>query len=180
MHTTNMSSKERKKQKKMKNRIYISNNQNLIPVTEEYKKIIKKTINAALKYEKVEVPCEISVTFTDNEEIHKLNLAHREKDSATDVLSFPLFEKGEIPGEADEGEFVVIGDVVISLERAKEQSESFGHSFEREIAFLTVHSILHLLGYDHEISEEDEKYMNDTCEEVLSKPVLIKFTRANF
>ncbi len=153
----------------MKNRIYISNNQVIIPITDEYKKIIKKTVNAALKYEKISVPCEVSVTFTDNEKIHALNLEHREKDSATDVLSFPLFEKGEIPEIAEEGEYIPVGDVVISLEKAKEQAESFGHSFEREIAFLTVHSILHLVGYDHEISEQDEKYMNDTCEEVLSK-----------
>ena len=153
----------------MKNRIYISNVQTLIPVTEEYKKIIKKTVNAALRYEKVAVPCEVSVTFTDNEKIHGLNLSHREKDSATDVLSFPLFEKGDIPQECEEGEYVPVGDIVISLERAREQAESFGHSFEREIAFLTVHSILHLLGYDHEVSDEDEKYMNDTCEAVLTK-----------
>lgn len=153
----------------MKNRIYISNIQKLIPVTEEYKKIIKKTVNAALRYEKVQIPCEISVTFTDNEKIHELNLSHREKDSATDVLSFPLFEKDELPEAVEEGEYAPIGDIVISLERAKEQAQSFGHSFEREIAFLTVHSILHLVGYDHEVSEEDEKYMNDTCEAVLTK-----------
>ena len=153
----------------MKNRIYINNDQNLIPVTEEYKKIIKKTVNAALRHEKAAFSAEVSVTFTDNEKIHELNLAHRGKDSATDVLSFPLFEKESLPKDGGEQEYVPIGDVVISLEKARAQAEEYGHSFEREIAFLTVHSILHLLGYDHEVSGEDEKYMNDTCEKVLEK-----------
>ena len=153
----------------MKNRIYINNDQNLIPVTEEYKKIIKKTVNAALRHEKAAFSAEVSVTFTDNEKIHELNLAHRGKDSATDVLSFPLFEKESLPKDGGEQEYVPIGDVVISLEKARSQAEEYGHSFEREIAFLTVHSILHLVGYDHEVSEEDEKYMNDTCEKVLEK-----------
>lgn len=153
----------------MKNRIYINNDQNLIPVTEEYKKIIKKTVNAALRHEKAAFSAEVSVTFTDNEKIHELNLAHRGKDSATDVLSFPLFEKESLPKDGGEQEYVPIGDVVISLEKARAQAEEYGHSFEREIAFLTVHSILHLVGYDHEVSGEDEKYMNDTCEKVLEK-----------
>lgn len=153
----------------MKNRIYINNDQNLIPVTEEYKKIIKKTVNAALRHEKAAFSAEVSVTFTDNEKIHELNLAHRGKDSATDVLSFPLFEKESLPTDGGEQEYIPIGDVVISLEKARAQAEEYGHSFEREIAFLTVHSILHLVGYDHEVSEEDEKYMNETCEKVLEK-----------
>lgn len=153
----------------MKNRIYINNDQNLIPVTEEYKKIIKKTVNAALRHEKAAFSAEVSVTFTDNEKIHELNLAHRGKDSATDVLSFPLFEKESLPKDGGEQEYVPIGDVVISLEKARAQAEEYGHSFEREIAFLTVHSILHLVGYDHEVSGEDEKYMNETCEKVLEK-----------
>ncbi len=153
----------------MKNRIYINNDQDKIAVSEEYKKIIKKTVNAAMRHEKAGFGAEVSVTFTDNEKIHRLNKEHRNKDCATDVLSFPLFEKDQLPESASDGEYVPVGDVVISLEKASEQAQNFGHSFEREIAFLTVHSILHLLGYDHEVSEEDEKYMNDTCEEVLSK-----------
>ena len=153
----------------MKNRIYINNDQDKITVTDEYKKIIKKTVNAALRHEKAGFCAEVSVTFTDNEKIHELNLAHRGKDSATDVLSFPLFEKESFPQEGNEGEYIAVGDVVISLEKAKEQAQEYGHSIEREIAFLTVHSMLHLAGYDHEVSEEDEKYMNDTCEAVLEK-----------
>lgn len=160
----------------MKNKIYINNDQDKLAVTDEYKKIIKKAINAALKYENVKIPCEVSVTFTDNEKIRQLNFAHRSKDSATDVLSFPLFEKGELAEFAENSDSdieapseVAVGDIVLSLERADEQAKNFGHSFEREIAFLTVHSVLHLLGYDHEVSEDDEKYMNDTCEAVLEK-----------
>ncbi len=153
----------------MKNRIYINNDQDKIIVIEEYKKIIKKTVNAALRHEKAGFCAEVSVTFTDNEKIRELNLAHREKDSATDVLSFPLFEKDSFSTQRDEQEYIAIGDIVISLEKAREQAEEFGHSIEREIAFLTVHSVLHLVGYDHEVSEEDEKYMNDTCEAVLEK-----------
>ena len=153
----------------MKNRIYINNDQDKIAVTEEYKKIIKKTVNAALRHEKAGICTEVSVTFTDNEKIHELNLAHRGKDSATDVLSFPLFEKESFPTQGDEKEYIAIGDVVISLETAEKQAQEYGHSIEREIAFLTVHSMLHLLGYDHEVSDEDEKYMNDTCESVLEK-----------
>ena len=153
----------------MKNRIYLNNDQDKINVTDEYKKIIKKTVNAALRHEKAGFCAEVSVTFTDNEKIHALNLSHRGKDSATDVLSFPLFEKESFPAEGDEQEYIAIGDIVISLEKAKEQAQDFGHSIEREIAFLTVHSVLHLVGYDHEVSGDDEKYMNDTCEAVLEK-----------
>jgi len=152
----------------MKNRIYITNDQTAITVTDEHKKTLKKAVNAALRYEKVPFGCEISVTFTDNEKIRVLNNDYRSKDSATDVLSFPLFEKEELPTEPD-AEYTAIGDIVISLEKAEEQAESFGHSIYREIGFLAVHSILHLLGYDHEVSQEDEVYMNSTCEEVLSK-----------
>lgn len=153
----------------MKNRIYINNDQKAINVTDEYKKIVKKTVNAALRHEKAAFCAEVSVTFTDNEKIHELNLAHRGKDSATDVLSFPLFEKESFPEEGGEQDYIPVGDIVISLERADEQAKEFGHSIEREIAFLTVHSVLHLVGYDHEVSDEDEKYMNDTCEAVLEK-----------
>ncbi|MGN0657985.1 MAG: rRNA maturation RNase YbeY [Emergencia sp.] len=96
--------------------------------------------------------CEISVTFVDGEEIRALNRDYRDTDRVTDVLSFPQFEDlSELPEEGD----ICLGDVVICRERAAEQAEEFGHSFEREIIYLFTHSILHLLGYDH--MEEDEK-----------------------
>ena len=94
---------------------------------------------------------EVSVTFTDNEGIRALNRTYREIDRATDVLSFPLFEETETEKQ--------LGDIVLSLERCREQANEFGHSFERECAFLTVHSTLHLLGYDHVNSEEEERDM---------------------
>ncbi len=151
----------------MKNRIYLSNNQKKTEITTELKNIVKKTINAVLRYEKIKFPCEVSVTFCDNSYIRELNSAHRNKDSETDVLSFPLFEREEIVSRETD-ETLPIGDIVISSEKAEAQSLEYGHSFEREVAFLTAHSVLHLVGYDHETSDDDEKYMNDTCDMVLS------------
>ena len=96
-------------------------------------------------------PAEISVTFVDNNRIHELNLQYRDKDSATDVLSFPLGENGVYDIDEDNG-CKILGDIVISMERAMEQAELYGHTLQREVAYLTVHSMLHLLGYDHEAS----------------------------
>lgn len=152
----------------MKNRIYITNRQKQIKLTDEHKNIIKKTVNAALRHEKIAFPCEISVTVTGEEDIRQLNSTHRGKDSVTDVLSFPLFEAEELKALTGVGEEpAAIGDIVLCAPRAYAQAQEYGHSFQREIAFLTVHSVLHLLGYDHEVSEEDDRYMNDTCETVL-------------
>ena len=144
----------------MKVTYYIDNEQDKIEYLPEYEELIKKAVEATLEYEGFERDCEISVTFTDNENIRELNKEYRDIDRATDVLSFPM---------DDEGDDVVLGDIVISLEKAKEQSEEYGHSIEREISFLCVHSCLHLLGYDHETSEEDEKEMFGKQEEVLKK-----------
>ena len=110
----------------------------------------------------------MSVTFTDNEGIRELNHEHRDKDSATDVLSFPMYAFTE--DDMPDTEFSVeLGDIVVSLERAKEQSEEFGHSYEREVAFLCVHSVLHLLGYDHELSEEDDADMRERQRKIMEK-----------
>ena len=116
---------------------------------------IKKVINAALDAEHVSLPCEINVLLTDDEGIHRINLDMRDVDRATDVLSFPMFDLE--PGVPPEGEEYLdpatglcpLGDMVISLERAEAQAQEFGHSLEREFCYLTVHSVLHLLGYDH-------------------------------
>ena len=125
----------------------------------EIKKQIREAVRATLYYEKVDFDAEISVMLCSNDYIKELNRSFREKDTPTDVLSFPMYEKDELDAIlGEEGESIPLGDVVISLERAKEQAEELGNSFLREIAFLTVHSILHLLGYDHELSpEEDER-----------------------
>ena len=153
---------------KLKHKIYTKNDQNQVEIAASHRAILKKAICAALDFEEIDFLCEISVTFVDNEKIHKLNLQYRQKDAPTDVLSFPLFEDGEINVEIDEDEAVALGDIVISLEKAQQQSNEYGHSFERELCFLAVHSVLHLLGYDHETSTQDEYYMNNTCDKVLS------------
>ncbi len=128
-------------------KIYFENEQDKESIHYSLKILLRRAIEATLAYEGVDGSCEVSLTFTDNEKIRVLNKKFRNIDRATDVLSFPLFESG------------MLGDIVLSLERAREQAEEFGHSFEREAAFLTVHSVLHLLGYDHETSEADEADM---------------------
>ncbi len=144
----------------MKVTYYITNEQEKIEFLPEYEELVKKAIEGTLEYEGFSKDCEVSVTFTDNENIRTLNKEYRDIDRETDVLSFPM---------EDEGNSVVLGDVVISLEKAKEQAEEYGHSLEREVSFLCVHSCLHLLGYDHETGEEDEKEMFAKQEEVLNK-----------
>ena len=121
---------------------------------EPYADLLRQVIPAALEAEGVAVPWEVDVLFTDDEGIHQINLEQREVDRPTDVLSFPMFDlrPGEHPTEedADPGTGLVpLGDMVISLERAQAQGEEYGHSTRREVAYLAVHSVLHLLGYDH-------------------------------
>ena len=108
---------------------------------------------------------EISVTFVSLEEIHELNREYRQVDSPTDVLSFPQFD--DLDDLPEEGE-IMLGDVVICSDRAKEQAEEFGHSFEREIIYLFVHSVLHLLGYDH-MDEDEKRIMRRREEEVMER-----------
>ena len=120
------------------------------------KSAVRAAVCATLMRESFDFDVDLSVTFTDNEYIHKLNKEHRGVDRHTDVLSFPLYELGELT-DAECAMGVSLGDIVISLERAKEQAQEVGNSFLREVAFLTVHSTLHLLGYDHERSHEDEE-----------------------
>ncbi len=118
-------------------------------IDEKYISFIENAISTSLKMAGYGDDFEISFSVVDEDEIRELNRDYRGKDSVTDVLSFPIFERGEI----QEGS--MLGDVVICAKRAQEQAEDFGHSYEREIIYLTVHSILHLLGFDHE--EEEEK-----------------------
>lgn len=106
------------------------------------------------------------MTFVDNNRIHELNKEYRDKDSATDVLSFPLGENGEYDIDEDNG-CKLLGDIVISMERAMEQAELYGHSLQREVAYLTVHSMLHLLGYDHEAGGLEAVRMREKEEAVL-------------
>lgn len=145
-----------------------SNNQSLEPIDETLENLVKSSCEATLKYEKFDGDAEISVTFTDNSGIRKLNAQFRDVDRETDVLSFPLGENGEYDIDPENGA-CQLGDIVISVEKAKQQSEEYGHSFKREIAFLTVHSMLHLLGYDHINSKEEEDDMFKRQREVLEE-----------
>ena len=136
--------------------IYFENSQDSMEITYKLKRLVRLSVEAALAFEGYGNTCEVSVTFTDDAGIRELNRSFRNIDSATDVLSFPLFDfEGSEEPAVDELENM-LGDIVISLERAEAQAEEYGHSFEREVAFLTVHSMLHLLGYDHVNSEEEE------------------------
>lgn len=144
-------------------KISFLNKQAKFKITKELKELVSSAAKTALEYMDFGTDCEISVMFTDNEGIRKLNAEFRNIDRATDVLSFPMFEYDE-DGELieDYAEFneegdLCLGDIVISLERAAEQAEEYGHSFQRETGFLTVHSMLHLLGYDHMNPEEEEE-----------------------
>lgn len=156
-------------ERRMLCKIDFEDRQTKLPLTYKLKLLVRRAVEATLDYEQYENPIEVSVTFTDNEGIRDLNRRFRGIDRETDVLSFPLFD---YDGETDEppvDELVgMLGDVVISLEQAKKQAEEYGHSFERETAFLTVHSMLHLLGYDHEQGGEEEADMRRRQSEILN------------
>ena len=135
---------------------------------------LKRVISTALSAEEVTVLCEVNVLVTDDAAIHEINLDMRDVDRPTDVLSFPMFEltPGEKPEEEDadpDTGLVPLGDMVISLERAEAQAQEFGHSVEREVSYLAVHSVLHLLGYDHmdegpmkaQMRKREEEILND-------------------
>ncbi|WP_291569378.1 rRNA maturation RNase YbeY [Clostridium sp. UBA4548] len=160
--------------------IYLDNRQDKIEINEELEETIMEIIQYTLKQEEVHIPCEISVIFVDNEEIREINNDMRHIDKVTDVLSFPMLEYEEhkvfkelyldynfSPTDLNEGN-LVLGDMALSLERALEQSVDYGHSFLREVCYLVVHSILHLLGYDH-MEEEDKVVMRKREEEILNR-----------
>ncbi len=154
-------------------KVSIRNEQDKLKVTKEMRDTVKLAAKASLDFMNFGTKFEISVMFTDDENIRVLNKLHRNIDRSTDVLSFPMFdydENGEIIEDyADfnrNGE-MLLGDIVISLEHAKAQAEEYGHALLREIGFLTVHSMLHLFGYDH-MTKEDEKEMFSYQEEILN------------
>lgn len=126
-------------------------------LTDEIKETLEKVCLKSLQYEEFNEDCEISLSIVTNDEIHDINKQFRNIDSPTDVLSFPqlTFEEGEEADVNENGE-IVLGDIIISIDRAKEQAEEYGHSLKRELAFLSVHSMLHLMGYDHMVPEEEE------------------------
>ena len=160
--------------------IYVDNRQNKLEVTEDLIEKLIKVIEFALKEEEVDIKCEVSLLFADNEEIKGINNDTRGIDKETDVLSFPMLEYEDKKvfkeiyinhqfSQADfDGEELVLGDIVISLEKALEQSKEFNHSYEREASYLVVHSVLHLLGYDH-MEDEEKNVMRRREEEILNK-----------
>ena len=130
--------------------------------------LVRRTCNAVLRMEEFEGSAEISVTFVDNDQIKVLNGQYRDKDSATDVLSFPMGENGEYDVNHATGA-KILGDIVISVPKAMDQAERYGHSLEREIGYLTAHSMLHLLGYDHENGGLERVRMREKEELVMTQ-----------
>ncbi len=133
-----------------------------------FKTMIRRAILATLRREEFPYDAEVSVTLCDNEYIHKLNKKYRGVDRHTDVLSFPMYEGGDFP-EVECRHGATLGDIVISLERAKEQAKELGHGFLHEVAFLCIHSTLHLLGYDHELSAEEDERQCAAQREIMDK-----------
>ncbi len=153
--------------------LIIENEQNKEEFTPELSLIIKNVCERVMSEEECDFDAQISLTLTDNENIREINNEHRSIDAPTDVLSFPMLEFDD-EGQIIDNEFeydddlIMLGDIVISLEKAREQSIEFGHSFTREVAFLVAHSMLHLLGYDHVDDKEGEEIMCQKQEKVLT------------
>ena len=148
--------------------IKFSATKSLPSVDYNLKMAIRKAISATLEGEDFSFPADVSVTFCDNAYIKELNKKYRGKNSHTDVLSFPMYDFPEDEGELFPGdETLALGDIVISIERATEQAKEVGNTFEREVAFLAIHSTLHLLGYDHERSAEDEEIQCQRQREII-------------
>lgn len=160
--------------------IYIINNQNEVNISEEQTLILQNTINKSLEQEKVTIPFEISLVFVNNQEIREINKQNRNIDKETDVLSFPMlsYPKDKVYKDvyADyefdqtflDDDKLILGDIVLSLEKALEQSKEYNHPFIREASYLVVHSVLHLLGYDH-MEENEKNIMRKREEEILNQ-----------
>ncbi len=138
-------------------------------------KLVRKAIDAALSAEGIEDPCAVEILLTDDETIHEINREHRNVDRPTDVLSFPMNEL--LPGAFDpdvceydyERECLLLGDMVISMERCDQQGEEFGHGYAHEVQYLAVHSTLHLLGYDHEDEGAQKQQMREREKEIMKR-----------
>ena len=148
-------------------KVVISNRQNEVKIPTGIRLLVRRCCNAALKEEQFTEDAEIAVSFVDNKEIQELNAKYRSKDMPTDVLSFPLGEDGKYDRNEETGA-LLLGDIVISLQKAVEQADFYGHSLQREIGFLTVHSMFHLLGYDHENGGVEAVRMREKEETVLT------------
>lgn len=149
-------------------KVNITDNYKKEKVSSETKALVKKACWAVLHEENFNDNAEIELTFVDDEQIRELNKEYRNIDKSTDVLSFPLGENGIYDKNPENG-FYMLGDIVISVDHAEKQADLYGHGIEREIAFLTVHSMLHLLGYDHVDGGEQQRIMRQKEETVLEK-----------
>ncbi len=147
-------------------KVLISNRQKKIKIPTGIRLLIRRCCHAVLEFEKMDGDFEVSVSFVDNENIKSLNSQYREKDVPTDVLSFPLGSDGKYDINQETGA-QMLGDIVISMEKAVEQAETYGHTLRREVAYLTVHSVLHLIGYDHEDGGIEMVRMREKEEAVL-------------
>lgn len=150
-----------------KAKVLITNDQSEVKIPVGIRLLVRRCCHAVAVTEKFEDDFEVSVTFVDDKRIHELNLEYRNIDRPTDVLSFPLSDNGEYDINNETGA-CLLGDIVISIETALKQAEIYGHSLEREIGFLTVHSMLHLLGYDHEQGKLQERIMREKEEDILN------------
>ena len=149
-------------------RVIIDNKQKDVKIPTGLRMLVRRCCNAVLRMEKFASPAEISVTFVNNEQIRELNKQYRDKDMPTDVLSFPMGENG-VYDENHETGAKILGDIVISMEKAVEQAQLYGHSLEREVGYLTAHSMLHLLGYNHEAGGLDRVHMREKEEQVMTQ-----------
>ena len=149
-------------------KVQIVNKQRTIKIPSGTRLLIRRCCHAVVETEGITSPCEVSVSFVDNDQIRELNREYRHKDMATDVLSFPLGENGVYDVNHDTGA-KILGDIVISMEKAVEQAKRYDHSLEREVGYLTAHSMLHLLGYDHETSGLDRVRMREKEEQIMTQ-----------
>ena len=150
-----------------KTKVIITNQQKAVKIPTGVRLLIRRTCNAVLKLEEFEGSAEISVTFVDNDQIRELNAQYRNKDIETDVLSFGMSsEDGKYDIDPQTGA-QILGDVVISMQKAVEQAQIYGHSLQREVGYLTCHSVLHLLGYDHEDNNLERIRMREKEEAVM-------------
>ena len=152
-------------------RVIISNRQKQVRIPTGVRMLIRRCCHAVLQMEEFPDSAEISISFVDNEQIREMNRQYRDKDSVTDVLSFPMGENGHYDVNHETGA-KILGDIVISVPRAMEQARTYGHSLEREIGYLTAHSMLHLLGYDHEDGGLARVRMREKEERVMREPGL--------
>ena len=149
-------------------KVIITNKQKDVKIPTGLRMLIRRCCNAVLRMEEFEGSVEVSVTIVNNQQIKELNAQYRDKDMETDVLSFPMGENGkyDIDPTTDSK---ILGDIVISIEKAVEQADRYGHSLQREVGYLTAHSMLHLLGYDHEDNGLQRLRLREKEEQIMTQ-----------